>query len=648
MGAPSVTPARDAIETATSMLRQLSASGDLVPLNLFGAAGALTSDQPDFLATRAMLPYIFSMIGGRNWKSGPGMKASPLMTEVWTLLNREGALTAQEMQTALGRELTEGAVLRTVVDLWHGLRALPVYEGETTRWELTQVRFSDEMTASQKVAQTTALSFLVASYLDSAVAASAEEIETFLSPLTSRSRVREIVNGLSATRQLGIVSVGAQPLLHVMGSLPEFAEEPVAEPRAVLPPREYQQRDSVEAHGARSERGPRSTKERGARKPFERGGESPRPSYGRPATGRRFAARSEGQSGARSERPYQKREDHRGEGAAGRGKPFDRERKPFDKERKPFDKERKPFDRERKPFDKDRKPFGKKPFERAAKPFGSQPPSGSRPPFGSRPFDARRSGAAGERRPSGAGGKFPPKRFGAGARPWQDRGERATDREERRFERPAERAGEGERSYPRRDEGRAGGFGGARKFGGKRDFAGGKFGAGDKRSFAAGGRKFGGGDKRKFGEKPRDKSGDNSRDKPGEKRPFFRERPAKAAEGEPRPRDFRTGPRAGEGARPAKSGGGWKPNRSSGGFSKSGGRSFGKSGKLGFKSEGGAGFRKTGSGASGKPGFKGPGFKAKSRPGFTKSGPGASGKAKPAGFKPPYRKRKREGGENAE
>jgi len=40
---------------------------------------------------REVLPYVFSLIGGRNWKSGPGDKASPLMVEVWTLLRDEEA-----------------------------------------------------------------------------------------------------------------------------------------------------------------------------------------------------------------------------------------------------------------------------------------------------------------------------------------------------------------------------------------------------------------------------------------------------------------------------------------------------------------------------------------------------------------------------
>jgi len=202
MGAVTDAPTREAVETAMSLVHRLTADGAVLPLNLLGAAGTFAaaggtvSDQPDFLVTREAMPYVFSLIGGRNWKSGPGAKASPLVLEIWKQLEADGAQTAQEMQTALGREVTEAAVLRGLMELWNGLRAIPIYDRDVTRWELTQARFAAEMTASQKVAQATALSALVSLYLESAIAASTEEVETFLSPLTARSKVREVVNGL--------------------------------------------------------------------------------------------------------------------------------------------------------------------------------------------------------------------------------------------------------------------------------------------------------------------------------------------------------------------------------------------------------------------------------------------------------------------
>ena len=638
-GASADAPARDAIENASSLLHRLVADGAVAPLNLFGHATfangiAGASDQPDFLVARAALPYVFSLIGGRNWKSGPGTKASPLVLEIWKHLDGAEAQTAAEIQSALGRELTEAAVLRGLVELWHGLRAIPVYEGETTRWELTQARFAAEMTASQKVAQTTALSVLVSLYLESAVAASSEEIETFLSPLASRSRVREVVNGLSATRQLGLVSIGAQPLMHVAGSLPEFEEdEPAkveAEPRERRVP--FEKRGSFQRE---REARPHDRGERGARP--ERAARE-RTGFGRPEAGR-FAARGERPSDGKGARPYRKPDD-------------------------------------RRPADRERKPFGKKPFERTARPAGSRPSD--------------------RERPSSSGGKFPPKRFGSGGpKPWQQRGDRPAGGEERPFRPRREEERGGER--------RAGGFGGAgksgeKKFGGpKKKFGGPKFGSRSGSGPVRGARPSAPrpSGSRPSGERRSTPSGGFKREAPGEKRPFFRERPAK--DGESRKSGFK--PRSNEGGRPAARGE-WKPRPAGGGFQKRDSREFGKSGKPGFKtggdkpgfksggkpgfkSEGGPGLKRSGFGKtakpfgkSGKPFDKSAGSGRKSGKPFEKSsGPfekfsrpsGKSGRPfqksprpsggagrpasrgpQPGGFKPPFRKRKKEEGGSGE
>jgi hypothetical protein len=80
------------------------------------------------------------------------------------------------------------------------------------------------MTAGVAMSQITALSVLVSVYLQSVIAASGDDAETFLSPLASRAKVREVVRGLSATRQLSMIQMETQSLLYVEGSLPEFPE----------------------------------------------------------------------------------------------------------------------------------------------------------------------------------------------------------------------------------------------------------------------------------------------------------------------------------------------------------------------------------------------------------------------------------------
>ncbi len=426
-GAVTDAPTRETVETATALLKRLAADAAVVPLNLFGGAGAPGAgfgaaavaggaglgsfDTPDFVMAREVLPYVFSLIGGRNWKSGPGDKASPLMVEVWTLLRDEGAKSAAEIQRTLGREVTEAAVLRALGELWHGLRVVPAYDAAETRWEVTQARFAAEMTASQKVAQTTALSALVSLYLDSVVAAEREEIEVFLSPLAARSRVREVVNGLQATRQLELVSVGAHPLLHVTGSLAEFQISEAA---------------SQQVSESASQRVSESAGQRGGRPASQRGTEASGREYKKPFEKKRFEKKPFerkpfGKRGEEGEErpPFRERREERGERRPFEKKRFEKkpfERKPFEKkrfegeregfgkkrfgagrpfEKKPFGKRREEGEDERRPFEKKR--FEKKPFER--KPFGKKRVEGERGGFAKKRFE-------GERREFGERGRF--------------------------------------------------------------------------------------------------------------------------------------------------------------------------------------------------------------------------------------------------
>lgn len=229
LGETNSTPAREAIEAATALLVRLIDAGDVIALNLLGMAG----EQPDFLVTPEFLPYIFSLRGDRDWKHDPPAtgngRVSPLVLEVWKTIDRTGVQTAIEIRETLGKELTEAAVLRALNELWTGMRVilLPGENGEPATWEALKTRYTKAMTAGTATSQVTALSVLLARYLESAVAATSEEAEIFLSPLASRSKVREVIRGLSATRQLATYSLDAQPLLHVEGTLPEFGE-PVA------------------------------------------------------------------------------------------------------------------------------------------------------------------------------------------------------------------------------------------------------------------------------------------------------------------------------------------------------------------------------------------------------------------------------------
>ncbi len=291
LGESSATPAPSTIQNAFEMAARLFAEEKATPLNLLGTV----SEQPDFLVSSEALPYVFALRGDRDWKRGPREKSSPLVIESWKLLKREGALTASELQELLGREVTEAAVLRALSELWMALRVLPVYTaGEATAWELFESRHQKAMQAGSGMAQATALSALISLYLDSAIAATSEEIEIFLSPLAPRSRIREVVHGLATTRQLLTIPLGSQSLLHIAGGLPEFPEVEIesaaqvdteSQPRVAPPARErrpFAQRDKGQPEPQRFEREGR---------PFMRRDREDRPQRERPAFGNRPAAR---------------------------------------------------------------------------------------------------------------------------------------------------------------------------------------------------------------------------------------------------------------------------------------------------------------------------------------------------------------------
>ncbi len=236
-GRADATPGPEAIAAAAQMLARLVASGAVVALNLFGAAPGIgistfVGEHPDFLATPEALPYLYALQPERNPKREPTTagngRVSPLAAETWKLLEREGAITTSELRSQLGREVTEAAVLRALAELWHTMRVVPIpaeNPQEGAHWELLSARHRRELNIGSTQSQTTALSILASFYLQSAVAASEEEVEIFLSPVASRSRIRDVVHGLATTRQLASFPLNGEGQLYVEGSLPEIAEE---------------------------------------------------------------------------------------------------------------------------------------------------------------------------------------------------------------------------------------------------------------------------------------------------------------------------------------------------------------------------------------------------------------------------------------
>jgi hypothetical protein len=407
LGAETSAPTIAQLEQPRILLARLVAEGAVIPLHLFGSPTGAGSETPDFLAAPSVLPYLFTLRGDKAWKQPPvtsgAARVSPLALASYNLLTSKGRLTASELATELGNEVTETAALRALTELWEHLRVLPVpqADGTATLWELTTSRYTKQIKSGTNAGLPTALSALVSLYLRQSILPTEEEIELFLSPLAARSRIRDVVRALTTGRQVEPLVLSGKNHLYIADELPVFA--PPAEQvldEAAAP-------TDLEASAAPStERIAKFTPS--ARKPFEkREARGPRSVTGRDT----------------NRRPSKPREG------------FDRERRPFDRKSPSSDRERRPFRRDdsrspSSPRPDFTRPWNEEKRDRPARPSSERPFSKSssegkpafdrsgtdrpaRPPrreFSERPFRSSSEGRPAFDRPRKDGPARPPRR----------------------------------------------------------------------------------------------------------------------------------------------------------------------------------------------------------------------------------------------
>ncbi|MGA7856348.1 MAG: hypothetical protein WCA11_00360 [Terracidiphilus sp.] len=228
---------------------RLEIDGVAVRLNMLGQPG----EQPDFVVAAWVLPYVYALRGDRDWRRNPQLTGSRQVSQLAVQAYKHleaGEATISQLKQTLGREVSEAAVLRAITELWQQLRIIPVVSapGQAARWQLLRVRFQKAIAEGASTSQVTAISVLASIYLQAVIAASMEEVELFLAPLTARSKVREVLRGLVATRQVHTISMGHAPHFYVAGTLPEFTTSPSIYGGAYMPSSSYftQTRDHEE------------------------------------------------------------------------------------------------------------------------------------------------------------------------------------------------------------------------------------------------------------------------------------------------------------------------------------------------------------------------------------------------------------------
>lgn len=411
LGAPNPTPSLAEIEQTRSILSRLIAEGAAVPLNLLGTPSNTGTETPDFVVSSAIFPYIFTLRGDKAWKQPPATtgatRVSPLALNTYTLLSEKITLSAYDLVTQLGKEVTEAAVLRALTELWTHLRVLPIPQpdGAPTLWELTSSRFTKPMKAGANAGQPSALSALVSLYLGQALVATEDEIETFLSPLAPRSRIRDVVHALLAARELQTVVIEGRTLLHVSGAAPAFLSETLA----ATPAAEAEAGETTEAEGSSLQETDGSRIKKFVPRPKKIGTgfvAKPVRTYGssspdrerRPFVRKETAARSSASRPAASSYAKPWEEDKAARAAADQGEASSA----GDAASRPSRPERKPYDA----------------ASRSDRPRPSFP---SRPSSGPRRDDDRGGDSRGPRKTFSKPGTFARKREGFAARPAFDR-----------------------------------------------------------------------------------------------------------------------------------------------------------------------------------------------------------------------------------
>lgn len=227
-GQRTTTPDPRQIAVGEELLVRLETDGVAVRLNLLGQPG----EQPDYVVAAWVLPYVYALRGDRDWRRIPQLtgsrQVSPLAVQAYKRLEAGGDATIAELKQALGQGVSETAVLRAITELWQQLRIIPIVSapGKPAKWQLLRQRFQKAIAEGASTSQVTAISVLASIFLQAVIAASMEEVEIFLSPLTARSKIREVLRGLVATRQVHTLSLGHAPHFYVAGTLPEFTVAP--------------------------------------------------------------------------------------------------------------------------------------------------------------------------------------------------------------------------------------------------------------------------------------------------------------------------------------------------------------------------------------------------------------------------------------
>ena len=181
----------------------------------------LSEENNGFLVAASVFPYLYALTGERNPKLAPkaGTRSpySQLACDAFAVIQRDGALSKQKLLEKLGGGLSIAALDKALAELWSKLRLTRVdySPAEGSVWDLLYRWAPDAVKEGVQLSVPEALSALVSKYLDCVIAVEQSEIEVFFGKFVARSKVKDAVNALLATREVSFVHVAGKAMLQI-------------------------------------------------------------------------------------------------------------------------------------------------------------------------------------------------------------------------------------------------------------------------------------------------------------------------------------------------------------------------------------------------------------------------------------------------
>lgn len=181
----------------------------------------LFDENNGFLVAASAFPYFYALMGERNPKQAPkaGSRSpySALACDAFELITRDGPISKQKMQEALGGSVSLAALDGALGELWSKLRITRVdYKAsEGSVWDVLYRWAPDAVKEGVGLSVQEALTALLSKYLDCVIAIEQAGLEIFFGNFVARSKVKDAVNALLAARELSFVLVSGRSMLQI-------------------------------------------------------------------------------------------------------------------------------------------------------------------------------------------------------------------------------------------------------------------------------------------------------------------------------------------------------------------------------------------------------------------------------------------------